>query len=43
MKDDEHEEYTWGSQISALDGRYLFLWVFRDTELVPPFALPTLT
>ncbi|KAF8548935.1 hypothetical protein OG21DRAFT_1422158 [Imleria badia] len=31
MKDAEHREWMWGTSISELDGRYLFLSVSRDT------------
>ncbi|KAF8448942.1 prolyl oligopeptidase [Boletus edulis BED1] len=31
MKDAEHREWMWGTSVSELDGRYLFLSVSRDT------------
>lgn len=34
IKDAEHREWMWGTSISELDGRYLFLSVSRDTARV---------
>ncbi|KAF9224006.1 hypothetical protein BS17DRAFT_795584 [Gyrodon lividus] len=31
MKDAEHREWMWGTSVSELDGKYLFLSVSRDT------------
>ncbi|KAF8680930.1 prolyl oligopeptidase [Rhizoctonia solani] len=31
MKDDEHPNYMWGAQVTSPDGRYLILYVSRDT------------
>ena len=39
MKDAEHREWSWGASVSELDGRYLFLYVSRDTARVRIFLL----
>ncbi|CAE6472035.1 unnamed protein product [Rhizoctonia solani] len=31
MKDDDHPTYMWGTQVTSPDGRYLILYVSRDT------------
>ncbi|CAE6439737.1 unnamed protein product [Rhizoctonia solani] len=31
MKDDDHPSYMWGAQVTSPDGRYLILYVSRDT------------
>ena len=39
IKDAENREWMWGTSISELDGRYLFLSVYRDTARVCIFFL----
>jgi prolyl oligopeptidase len=34
MKDDDHPNYMWGTQVTSPDGRYLILYVSRDTARV---------
>jgi hypothetical protein len=34
MKDAEHPEWMWGTSISEVDGRYLFLDIVKDTGKV---------
>lgn len=34
MKDDENPEWMWGVEISEVDGRYLMLYISKDTDRV---------
>ena len=34
IKDDEHPEYRWATEVSEVDGRYLMLTVMRDISRV---------
>lgn len=37
MKDDDHPNYMWGAQVTTPDGRYLVLYISRDTARVSLF------
>jgi len=42
MKDDENPEWIWGVDISEVDGRYLALYIAKDTAMVRFQYFPSL-
>ena len=39
MKSDEEPNYMWGAQVTSPDGRYLALYVSRDTARVSIYLI----